>query len=506
MMKLAELIQDLPGSRLIGSGEGEITGLYYDSRKVEANGAFFALRGATVDGHRFVADALARGASAIFIEQEMELPIGVSGVLVDNARQAMARVSARFFGEPALAIPVVGVTGTNGKTTITYLIEAILRAAGRHPAVMGTINYRFGDHCLPSLHTTPESVDLLQTVAGFRKAGADALVMEVSSHSLDQYRVDGVSFDVGVFTNLTPEHLDYHGTMEAYFASKSRFFGDLLAGGKGGVINIDDSYGQQLAERFPAAITCGTSDRADVFPRQASLSLDGIRAELETPAGLVAVQSSLIGEFNLQNLLCAAGAGIALGLPLSTIADGLTRAQQVPGRLERIENDRKALILVDYAHTGDALEKVLQTVSGLSPARLLTVFGCGGDRDRRKRPVMGEIAARFSNLAVLTSDNPRTEDPRAILDEVRVGVLRVHAREWSMEEARQLSGRGFVTIPDRATAIGFAVSLLGENDLLLVAGKGHEDYQILGTRRIHFDDREEVRRALGRLEESHDKP
>ncbi len=506
MMKLAELIHDLPGCRLLGSGDGEIAGLYYDSRNVEADGAFFALRGATVDGHRFVADALARGARAIFTEQEMELPAGVSGVLVDNARLAMARVAARFAGEPTAEIPVVGVTGTNGKTTVTYLVEAILRSAGLLPAVMGTINYRFSDRLLPSLHTTPESVDLLQTVAGFRREGADALVMEVSSHALDQFRVDGVNFDVGVFTNLTPEHLDYHGTMEDYFASKSRFFADLLTGGKGGVINVDDSYGRQLAKRFPSAMTCGTSERADLFPRQVRLSLNGIEAELETPAGTISVRSRLIGHFNLQNLLCAVGAGVALGLPLSAIADGLERAPQVPGRLERIENDRKALILVDYAHTGDALEKVLQAVGELSPARLLTVFGCGGDRDRRKRPVMGEVAARYSTLAVLTSDNPRTEDPLAILDEVRGGCLQVHDREWSVEEAQKLAGRGFVTIADRAAAIAFAVSLLGENDLLLVAGKGHEDYQILGTRRIHFDDREEVRRALGRLEASINEP
>lgn len=505
-MKLSEIIQDIPGSRLLGSGEVKITGLYYDSRTVEAGGAFFALRGATVDGHSFISEALARGATAIFFEQEMDLPVGVSGVLVANARQAMAQVAGRFVGEPTAEIPVVGVTGTNGKTTITYLLESILCAAGRHPAIMGTINYRFGDCCLPSLHTTPESVELLQTVARFRKVGADALVMEVSSHALDQYRVDGVNFDVGIFTNLTPEHLDYHGTMDAYFTSKARFFSDLLADGKGGVINIDDSYGQQLAERFPSAMTCGLSAQADVFPRQVRLSLAGIEAEIETPAGPLTVHSGLIGEFNLQNLLCAAGAAIALGLPLSAIADGLAQAPQVPGRLERVENDRNALILVDYAHTGDALDKVLQTVSGLSPSRLVTVFGCGGDRDRCKRPVMGEVAARFSTLAVLTSDNPRTEDPLAIIDEVRAGVLRVHEREWSLEEAQTLSGRGFVTIPDRAAAIHFAVSLLGENDLLLVAGKGHEDYQILGTRRIHFDDREEVRRALGRLEVSVNEP
>lgn len=499
-MKLTELTCDLPECRLIGSGEMDITGLYYDSRNVEAGGAFFALRGATVDGHGFIADALERGAHAVFLEEAIPLPIGVTAVLVKNARLAMALVAAKFTGEPTADIPVVGVTGTNGKTTITYLVESILRSAGLHPAVLGTINYRFGDRCQPSLHTTPESVDLLRTLAGFRQDGADALVMEVSSHALDQYRVDGVRFDVGVFTNLTPEHLDYHGTMEAYFFSKERFFTELLTAGRGGVINIDDAYGRQLAERCPAALTCGRSERADIFPREVRLSLAGIEAELVTPAGPLGVQSRLIGEFNLENLLCAVAAGIALGLPLPAIARGLANAPQVPGRLERIENDRNALILVDYAHTGDALEKVLETLSGLNPRRLLTVFGCGGDRDRRKRPVMGEVAARFSDLAVLTSDNPRTEDALGILAEVRVGSLQVHPREWSLTEARALAGRGFVTIADRAAAIDFAVSLLGDNDLLLVAGKGHEDYQILGTRRIHFDDREEIRRALSRVE------
>jgi UDP-N-acetylmuramoyl-L-alanyl-D-glutamate--2,6-diaminopimelate ligase len=500
MMKLAKLIEAIPSARLHGSGDQDVTGLYYDSRKVEVDGAFFALRGAASDGHDFIDAAVAQGARSIFLEQGRELPPGVSAVLVENARLAMARAAARYFGDPTADVPVVGVTGTNGKTTITYLIESMLRAAGKRPAVLGTINYRFGAHQLPSLHTTPESVDLLRTLADFRREGADALVMEVSSHALDQYRVDGVGFDVGIFTNLTPEHLDYHGTMEAYFASKTRFFSDLLAGGRGAVFNVDDPYGRRLAERFPAALTCGRSERAAIHPKEARLSLDGIQAVLATPVGELVVNSRLIGEFNLQNLLCAVGGGIALGLSASAIVTGLAEAPQVPGRLERVENRRRALIVVDYAHTGDALEKVLQTLVGLNPARLLTVFGCGGDRDRRKRPIMGEVAARFSHLAVITSDNPRTEEPLAIIEEIRLGAQRVHPREWSLDEARAMSGRGFVAIPDRAAAITFAVSLLGANDLLLVAGKGHEDYQILGARRIHFDDREEVRRALEHTE------
>lgn len=499
MMKLATLIEALPDAHLTGDPGQNVTGLYYDSRQVEADGAFFALRGATVDGHEFIDAALARGARTIFLERPRELPPGVSAVRVDNTRRAMARVAERFFGAPTADIPVVGVTGTNGKTTITYLLEAMLKAAGRRPAVLGTINYRFGEQQLPSLHTTPESVDLARTLAGFREAGADALVMEVSSHALDQYRVDGVRFDVGIFTNLTPEHLDYHGTMEAYFASKSRFFSELLYDGRG-VVNLDDPYGQQLAKRFPSVITCGRHSAAAVRPLAARLSLDGIEAKLTTPVGELSVHSPLVGEFNLQNLLCAVAGGIALDLPAAAILRGLAEAPAVPGRLERIDNRRGALVLVDYAHTGDALEKVLETLNGLGPARVITVFGCGGDRDPRKRPIMGEVGARLSDLAIITSDNPRTEDPLAIIDAVRAGARRVHSREWTHEEARALRGRGFVTIPDRAEAIAFAVGVLGDRDLLLVAGKGHEDYQILGTRRIHFDDREQLRNALERAE------
>jgi len=496
-MKISALIKRMPSCRLTGSPETEVTGLHYDSRQVAPGGAFFALRGSAVDGHMFIDEAVRRGAVAIFMEEERPLPTGVVGLVVADVRQAMALVAAEFFDQPTAAMTTIGVTGTNGKTTVTYLLEAILRAAGRRPAVLGTVNYRFAEQQLPAPHTTPESVDLLQTVAGFRQAGADALVMEVSSHALDQQRVAGVHFAVGVFTNLTPEHLDYHGDMESYFASKRRFFTEILPVASGrAVINVDDPYGARLAADLPGSLTCGSSSGAAVRPKEVSLSLAGIEGSIDTPAGSFHLRSPLLGQFNLQNLLCAAAAGIALGLEPEVVAAGLTNATLVPGRLERIENDRSALVLVDYAHTGDALEKVLETLCALSPQRVITVFGCGGDRDRRKRPVMGEVAARFSTLAVLTSDNPRTEDPLVILAEVQEGVRRVYSREWSRAEAEAMEGCGFVTIPERREAIEFAVSLLRPGDLLLVAGKGHEDYQIIGRERRHFDDREELRRAL----------
>jgi UDP-N-acetylmuramoyl-L-alanyl-D-glutamate--2,6-diaminopimelate ligase len=502
-MTISQLLKKISPRCIQGPVDVEVTGLFYDSRRVQPGGAFFALRGQEVDGHRFIDDALARGAGCIFLEEERSLPAGVAGVVVQDCRRAMAQAAVAYFGDPTAFMPVVGVTGTNGKTTVTYLVESILHAAGRKPAVLGTINYRCGSRSMPAPHTTPESVDLLGTLDVFRREGADALVAEVSSHALDQQRVAGVQFDVGVFTNLTPEHLDFHGSMENYFASKEALFSFRKEGQNiRAVVNVDDPYGARLAARLSEALTCSTEGEALIRPRRFTLSLEGVEATVDTPRGPLELRSPLLGKFNLQNLLCAVGAGIALDLPLETVARGLAAAPAVPGRLERIENDRGALILVDYAHTGDALEKVLSTLIDLSPRRILALFGCGGDRDRSKRPVMGEVGSRLSDLAILTSDNPRTEDPLAILEEVRVGALRVHSREWSREEAAASQGKGFIVIPDRREAIRFAVSTLTSGDLLLVAGKGHEDYQIVGRQRFHFDDREELRRELTRLEVS----
>jgi UDP-N-acetylmuramoyl-L-alanyl-D-glutamate--2,6-diaminopimelate ligase len=435
----------------------------------------------------------------LFCEKQPEHVEAVTTVLVDNARQTMALVSSEFYGNPTEEMQTVGITGTNGKTTITYLLEAILGEAGLHPAVIGTINYRFGEDLRQAPHTTPEALDLMKQVSDFRRNGARSLVMEVSSHALEQHRADGVRFRVGVFTNLTPEHLDYHLDMESYFASKSHLFKELLPRDKGhAVINIDDNYGQRLAAMLPCVLTCGRSDDADIYPENVEVSLTGIRANVSTPLGTVAVDSPLLGEFNVENLLCTIGAAVALNLPPQVISAGIAAAKGVPGRLEQVANDRGAVILVDYAHTGDALRRVLEAMQKLAPQRILTLFGCGGDRDRSKRPIMAEVAARGSDIAIATSDNPRTEDPRQILDDVRVGCERVHEREWSRADALAGTGRGYVVIEERREALEFAVSLLQPGDLLLVAGKGHEDYQILASGRIHFDDREELRKALQR--------
>lgn len=496
-MTLKQIFSGCPVRQVRGNGSVVATGLCYDSRRVQPGDVFFALRGVASDGHAYVPAAIAGGAVAVVVEQPVEGVGEVVCMVVDNARQALALAAANFYADPTKEMAVVGVTGTNGKTTITYLVEAILNHAGLAPAVVGTINYRYGADRRQAAHTTPESLDLIKHLADFREAGARSLVMEVSSHALEQRRADGVHFRVGVFTNLTLDHLDYHRDMENYYASKRHLFAYLLPrdGGRA-VINIDDAYGRRLAAEVPKALTCGRQAGADIRPERLDVSLAGIRGRVLTPAGPVDVASPLLGDYNVENLLCAIGASVALGLTPQMISAGISKALGVPGRLEQIENDREAVILVDYAHTGDALERVIAAMQDLKPRRILTVFGCGGDRDRSKRPVMAEVAARGSDLAIATSDNPRTEDPLRILDDVRQGLKRVHAREWTPAEAAAGQGRGCVVIPDRREAIRFAVAQLRPGDLLLVAGKGHEDYQILGTKRIHFDDREELRAAL----------
>lgn len=496
-MQLADLLQHVTVVETRGPVGVEVVGLNYDSRRVQPGEVFFALRGQAHDGHRFLADALARGAGVLVVEDLPAEDLPATLVRVGNARQAMAKMAQLFYGDPTRELRVVGVTGTNGKTTTTYLLEAILQAAGEAPAVVGTINYRFGASVHAAPHTTPEALELLAQIAVFKAAGARSLVMEVSSHALDQYRADGVRFEVGVFTNLTPEHLDYHGDMEHYFASKLRLFQELLAADGGrAVINVDDAYGARLAALLPEALTCGRSRQAQVRPEELAVTLDGIHGRVSTPDGPVQLDSALLGDYNVENLLGAIGAAVALGVPAAVIERGLADAAGVPGRLERVANQRGAVALVDYAHTGDALDRVLQALAALNPERIITVFGCGGDRDPRKRPVMGEVAARRSDIAVVTSDNPRTEDPLQIIAQVCQGVERVHARAWTLAEAASGEGRGYVVLPDRRAAIRFAVGLLRPRDVLLVAGKGHEDYQILGTKRIHFDDREELRAAF----------
>jgi len=459
-----------------------------------------------VDGHQFIQRAVEAGARAVVLEDATRAPSGISWVQVADGRLAMARMAARFQGDPTARLPLVGITGTNGKTTTTYLIEAILAAAGQPAAVLGTISYRFGSTVINASHTTPESTELQVAFGQLADAGAQGFVMEVSSHALEQKRVDGCHFDVGVFTNLTRDHLDYHRTMEAYQAAKQRLFSELLRPDavkerRRAVINLDDPAAVDFVRSAACpVISYGLTAGADVTVRDLHSSVDGIQGTLVTPAGEVGFNSGLVGRYNLSNILAAVGAGIALDLPLKSISRGISQQAKVPGRLERVPNRRGVTCLVDYAHTGDALENVLSTLRELATGRIITVFGCGGDRDPGKRPVMGAIAARLSDFSVVTSDNPRTEDPHMILAQIREGILPLAVREYRLAELEQgFDGKGFTVLENRRDAIRLAARLTQPGDILLLAGKGHEDYQIIGMTKHHFDDREEAAAALGEV-------
>ncbi len=506
-MRFSELIKSIGEPvRITGDVDVEILGLSYDSRRVVPGGLFFALRGAAVDGHAFLSRAVAAGASGLVVEDDSNLPDGIPCVTVPDSRLAMSRMAAAFNGHPTAGVPLIGITGTNGKTTTTYLLESILEKAGIPAAVLGTINYRFRGTVLSAPHTTPESVDLQETIRRLIDLGARGVVMEVSSHALEQRRVDGCSFDVGIFTNLTRDHLDYHLDMDSYLASKQRLFSELLVPDNGkpsrhAVVNIDDPAGGRIAAATPCpVITYGLSGEAAITALEVLFSTAGISGTLRTPAGDRAFHSDLLGRFNLYNILSAVAAACTLEIPLDVIVAGIREHGKVVGRLERIETGRDVTVLVDYAHTGDALENVLKTLLELEHRRIITVFGCGGDRDRGKRPIMGEVAGRCSDLAIVTSDNPRTEEPAAIMQEIRKGIVPLGLREYDEADlVGGIRGQGFVLVASRREAIRLAARLAGPGDIVLIAGKGHEDYQIIGTEKHHFDDREEAAAAFGNV-------
>jgi len=502
-MTLRELIEKLPDTEIHGDTAVCISSLTCDSRAVQPGSLFFALRGAQTDGHRYIEKAVAAGAAAVILEDATHAPTGVPWALVSDGRSIMAQIAARFNGDPTATIPLIGITGTNGKTTTTYLIEAIMGAAGLPAAVLGTISYRFGATVIQASHTTPESTELQSAFRKLKEAGAHSFVMEVSSHALEQKRVYGCHFDVGIFSNLTRDHLDYHGTMASYLDAKSRLFSDLLLPTKEkphrrAAINMDDPYGEEIARRSACpVITFGIQGQCDVRPTAVKSSVNGISATMKTPAGEFEFASRLLGRFNLSNILAAVAAGVALDLPLEAIKYGIENHTTVPGRMERVKNSHDVTCLVDYAHTGDALENVLATLKEIASGRIITVFGCGGDRDNGKRPIMGQIAATNSDLTIVTSDNPRTEDPLSILEQIKEGIATLGIREYRVEElSGSFTAKGFIVLENRHDAIKLAIRLAKTGDIVLLAGKGHEDYQIIGTTRHHFDDREEAAAAL----------
>ncbi|GAW28796.1 MULTISPECIES: UDP-N-acetylmuramoyl-L-alanyl-D-glutamate--2,6-diaminopimelate ligase [unclassified Carboxydocella] len=486
-MILSELLQGLKTSQVIGSLAVEIKGIAHDSRRVEPGFLFVAIPGFRVDGHAFIPQALAAGAVAVVGEKKpADWPENVTWIEVPDSRRALAPLAARFYGYPASKLTLIGVTGTNGKTTTTHLVEAILRQAGHKVGLMGTIYNRLGEEILPAENTTPLPLELQANLKHMVERGASHVVMEVSSHGLDLGRVDECYFAVGIFTNLTQDHLDYHGTLENYRAAKALLFKKERC--RIAVINLDDAQGdyfRQLAEREGLEVwTYGRQKGAMVRALHPRITASGVSFQVVTPRGEAEIQLQLTGDFNVYNALAALGAGLALGYELDLIKQALAAVPGVAGRFEKVEAGQPFTVIVDYAHTPDGLDNVCRTARQLVPAgqgRLITVFGCGGDRDRGKRPKMGAIAARYSDYVIITSDNPRTEDAAAILDEIEPGV-------------REAGGNvPYEKIVDRRAGIRRALELAQPGDLVLIAGKGHETYQIIGQQVLPFDDRQVVR-------------
>lgn len=507
-MNLAQLIRilDIPSQIAADFSSHNltepITSIHYNSKKTTPGGLFVAVKGFESDGHDFIAEAVQNGASVIVAQKPVTIHVPV--IVVENTRKALATIAAEFFGHSANSLQLVGITGTSGKTTVTYLLENILLAAGFRCGVIGTINYRFAKKVYPNPVTTPESLDLQHILAKMRDDDVSHVIMEVSSHALDLHRVDQCEFDVGVFTNLTQDHLDYHQNMENYWDCKKRLFNNHLKPftknkmKARAVINCDNNYGLNLFNelRCPKFST-GIVENAAIRAIRPQISQTGIRVNIETPMGSMKVTSPLVGAHNLENLLSAIGAAVAMGISLDVIKKGIEGLRGVPGRLESVLNNKNRYVYVDYAHKPDALSNVLNTLRPLLSGRLICVMGCGGDRDKTKRSIMGEIAGRLADLIIITSDNPRNEPSEEIIAQIAVGVRKSPLYNFTAEEVSSgFNQKGFVIEPDRKKAIYLAIAASDPFDTVLIAGKGHENYQILGTKTVPFDDVVEARSAL----------
>lgn len=496
-MTFATMLQALEGHVRILEQHGDlgvsISAITDDSRAVSAGSLFVAVKGERVDGHHFIPAAM-RGGMAALVTQQPTCEVSVPFVQVEDSRKALGLLGSRFYGEPSSQIRMIGVTGTNGKTTTTYVCKALLEALGRQVGLIGTVAYQIGGNTIPAAHTTPGALELQQLLDKMVAAGCATAVMEVSSHALAQDRTSGCEYDVAVFSNLTQDHLDFHKTMEEYFQAKLRLFTGLTGGHKANkraIVNADDSYGNRIAEQCPAPVwTYALKNKADLRAEAVRLSLQGTSFTAATPVGNFPVESHLVGEHNVYNLLAAIGVALHEGATPDQIRQAVDRVINVPGRFERVMAGQPFTVVVDYAHTEDALVRLLTAAQVLKTGRIITVFGCGGDRDRGKRPKMGAAAVGYSDVVILTSDNPRTEDPHAILEQVEVGVI---------DALRQRSHVQYRKVADRREAIKEAVREARAGDMVLIAGKGHEDYQIIGTQKFHFDDREVARDAIERL-------
>jgi UDP-N-acetylmuramoyl-L-alanyl-D-glutamate--2,6-diaminopimelate ligase len=501
-MTLSVLLGALVGPGLLNAapyipapaGDAPVSEVAYDSRRATSGSVFVALRGQKSDGTQFAAQAVARGAVAVVAEVPDPGGFDVPWVVVPDARLALAVLADRVWGQPSGSLQVVGITGTNGKTTTAYLLRSIFEASGIKCGLLGTVVYSVGDQDREATRTTPEAPDVQRMLRQMVDNACGAAVMEVSSHALSLRRVDAIRFAAGVFTNLTRDHLDFHGDMESYFAAKRRLF-ELLPSEAPGVVNLDDPRGPALAGVHRHVLTYAVNETAGVTPEPFELSLQGLTFTARTPRGPVHIASRLVGRPNLYNLLAAVATGVALDLPVDAIERGLHNLQGVPGRFQVVSSkDDDISVVVDYAHTDDALKNLLETARALSTGRMVTVFGCGGDRDRTKRPLMGAVAGRMSDVVVVTSDNPRSEDPARIIEEVLRGIP--GARSSS-------NGPHVLAIVDRGEAVARAIDLARPGDLVIVAGKGHEQTQVIGDRELPFDDVLISQAALARRRQVH---
>lgn len=492
-LKLSELLADAGVKGNVSGGDPIVTGVIDDSRRVEPGQVFVATRGVAVDSHLFISDAVERGAVAVVSEQPLASYSNVAIVQVEDSRDALGRLAHAAVGNPSADMLVLGITGTNGKTTSTYLLEAILTAAGYNVGVLGTIEYRYAGNSVEAANTTPSAYQLARMFQEMKQAGVNAVAMEVSSHAADQRRISGIQFDGCIITNITQDHLDYHGTMDNYAAAKKAIFTDYLqryTDFKGSdpvsVLNIDDERVRGMRDEIPGRVlTVGIETPADYRARDIAFSPTETTFRMEMADAVVDLSTHLVGMYNVQNVLGAVALAHGVGLSLDAIRDGLAALEVVPGRLETVREGQPFLVLVDYAHTPDALERVLGNAREMAEGRLIVVFGCGGDRDPGKRPLMGKAAGDLADYVVVTNDNPRTEEPGLIAAGVMEGVSK-----------SKVADEHVALILDRREAIRQAVSVALPGDVVVIAGKGHEDYQILGHEKVHFDDREEARSFL----------
>ena len=496
-MTWGELHGALRGRGLIQAGDvlraeaaaGAVAGVAYDSRAVTPGQVFVALKGQHADGTTFAHQAIDRGAAAVVSEEAAPGGVHVPWAIVRDARLALAALAAAFYRDPSREMRVIGITGTNGKTTTAYLVASIFDAAGIRCGILGTVGYRIGDEVREATRTTPEAPEVQALLREMVDQQCGACAMEVSSHALSLHRVAGITFAAGIFTNLTRDHLDFHADMDDYFRAKRRLF-EMLPRDAPSLINLDDPRGASLVDAGGRPVTYAINRAADVTPGPLSFSLDGLSFDVRTPRGTLHVTSKLVGRPNVFNILAAVSAATALDVPFDAIEQGLRSLDGVPGRFQVVSDARdEVTVVVDYAHTDDALRNLLETARPLAPGRLITLFGCGGDRDRTKRPLMGAVAGRLSDLIVITSDNPRSEDPNRIIEEVQRGIT---------PDTRRDSAQGVLTIVDRRAAIAKAIELARSGDVVLVAGKGHEKYQVIGDRALPFDDVAVAREALAR--------